>query len=132
MAVQHWVTRYHTGVEMIDRLHEHLFDLMDDIYNDIIAKKAGSTVVARKVSNLVAAVIAHLDEEEAEMTKASYVGLEAHVVSHKALRSQLAAVVKRSEAGATVGTDVLDTMNQYFTTHIKQFDLLWAKAGGVH
>lgn len=131
MGVQHWLTRYHTGVEAIDRLHEHLFDLMDDIYNNII-NKTGQAEVSRKIVKLVAAVIAHLDEEEAEMAKASFNGLEAHAASHKTLRGQLSAVAKRADAGAAVGTDVLDAMNQYFTTHIKQFDQVWAKAGGIH
>lgn len=129
MPVQHWLTRYHTGVEAIDQLHTPLFDLMDEIYTDIIGK-AGNALIARKVTKLVAAVVAHLDEEEAAMAKAAFAGLEAHAVSHRALRSQLTSLAKRAEAGAAVGTDVLDAMNQYFTVHIKQFDLAWAKAGG--
>lgn len=127
MAVQHWLTRYHTGVAAIDILHEALFDRMDDIYSDIIAQ-AGQARIAQKVVLLTGQVITHLDEEEAEMRKEGFAGLEAHAASHKALRSQLSALAKRAESGAAVGTDVLDAMNQYFTVHIKQFDLAWAKA----
>lgn len=129
MPVQHWLTRYHTGTASVDNLHEGLFDRMDEIYTDII-NQAGSARIADKVVKLSGQVIAHLDEEEAEMRKTGFAGLEAHAASHRALRSQLAALAKRAESGAAVGTDVLDAMNQYFTTHIKQFDLAWAKAGG--
>lgn len=127
MAVQHWVTRYHTGVAAIDTLHDDLFDRMDKVYSDIISK-TGPVVVAKQVTELTEAVLAHLDEEEAEMRQATYDGLEAHIANHRALRTQLQALRKRAEAGGNIGTDALDALNQYFTTHVKQFDLPWAKA----
>lgn len=127
MAVQHWLTRYHTGVAAIDTLHDDLFDRMDKVYSDIISK-AGPVVVAKQVAQLTDKVIAHLDEEEAEMRTAKYDGLEAHAANHRALRTQLQALRKRADAGGNIGTDALDALNQYFTTHIKQFDLPFAKA----
>ncbi len=127
MAVQHWLTRYHTGVASIDSLHDDLFDRMDHVYSDIISK-AGPVVIAKQVSELTIKVIDHLDEEEAEMQKAGYDGAEAHTANHRALRVQLQALRKRADAGANIGTDALDVLNQYFTNHIKQFDLPWAKS----
>lgn len=127
MTVQHWLTRYHTGVAAIDALHDDLFDRMDKVYSDIISK-TGPVVVAKQVAELSDRILTHLDEEEAEMRTASYAGLEAHAANHRALRAQLQALRKRADAGGNVGTDALDALNQYFTTHIKQFDLAWAKA----
>lgn len=127
MPVQHWLTRYHTGVASIDQMHDDLFDRMDRVYTDII-NKTGPVVVAKQLDELADKLIAHLDEEEAEMRKAGYAGLEAHAASHRALRTQLVALKKRASVGGNIGTDSLDALNQYFTTHIKQFDLAWAKA----
>ena len=127
MAVQHWLTRYHTGVAAIDALHDELFDRMDRVYSDIIAK-AGPVPIARQIGELTGKLIEHLDEEEGEMRQAAYAGLEAHAANHKALRTQLAALRKRAEAGGNIGTDALDALNQYFTNHIRQFDLPWASA----
>jgi len=127
MAVQHWLTRYNTGVATIDAMHDELFDRMDRVYSDIISK-AGPVPIAKQVSELTDKVIAHLDEEEAEMRQAGYAEVEAHVANHRALKTQLQALRKRADAGANIGTDALDALNQYFTTHIKQFDLPWAKA----
>ncbi len=127
MAVQHWLTRYNTGVAAIDAMHDGLFDRMDRVYSDIISK-AGPVVIAKQVSELTDKVIEHLDEEETEMRQAGYADVEAHVANHRALRTQLQALRKRADAGANIGTDALDALNQYFTTHIKQFDLPWAKA----
>jgi hemerythrin len=126
MTIQHWLTRYHTGVAAVDTLHDDLFDRMDHVYSDIISK-AGPVPIAKQVSELTEKVIAHLDEEEAEMRLAAYAGTEAHTANHKGLRVQLQALRKRADAGANIGTDALDVLNQYFTTHIKQFDLPWAK-----
>ena len=129
MAVQHWLTRYHTGVAAIDALHDELFDRMDKVYTDIISK-AGPVPIAKQITELTGKVLEHLDEEEGEMKTASYDGLEAHAANHRALRTQLQALRKRAEAGGNIGTDALDALNQYFTTHIKQFDVPWAKQVG--
>ncbi len=126
MPVQHWLTRYHTGVATIDQMHDDLFDRMDRVYTDII-NKTGPVVVAKQLDELADKLIAHLDEEEAAMRKANYAEVEAHVASHRSLRTQLVALKKRAMAGGNIGTDALDALNQYFTTHIKQFDLLWAR-----
>ena len=126
MAVQHWLTRYHTGVVAIDTMHDELFDRMDIVYSDIISK-AGPALVAKQVIALTDKLLAHLDEEEAEMHAGKYSEVEAHAANHRALKVQLQALRKRSDAGANIGTDALDALNQYFTTHIKQFDLPWAK-----
>lgn len=127
MAVQHWLTRYHTGVAAIDRLHDELFDRMDRVYTDII-NRAGPVVVVQQVSELTGELLKHLDEEEAEMRQTGFAGLDAHAADHRALRTQLAALQKRATGGGNIGTDALDTLNQYFATHIKQFDLAWAKS----
>lgn len=127
MAIQHWLTRYHTGVAVIDAMHDELFDRMDKVYSDIISK-TGPVSIAKQIGDLTGKLIAHLDEEEGEMQQAAYQGLEAHAANHRTLRTQLQALRKRAEAGGNIGTDALDALNQYFTTHIKQFDLPWAKA----
>jgi hemerythrin len=127
MPVQHWLTRYHTGVATIDQLHDDLFDRMDRVYTDII-NKTGPAAVAKQIDELADQLMTHLDEEEAEMRKAGYADVEAHAANHRTLRSHLIAMKKRSAAGGKTGTDALDALNQYFTTHIKQFDLPWAKS----
>lgn len=127
MPVQHWLTRYHTGVAAIDQLHDELFDRMDRVYTDII-NRSGPVVVAKQIEELADKLIAHLDEEEGEMRASGYAELDQHIASHRALRTQLVALKKRASAGGNIGTDALDAMNQYFTTHIKQFDLPWAKS----
>lgn len=127
MGVQHWLTRYTTGVASIDKLHDELFDGLDKVYTDII-NRAGNARILQQIDVLADKLIAHLDEEEQEMQQAGYDALEAHTVSHRALRTQIAALKKRATAGGAIGTDVLDAFNQYFTSHIKQFDLPWAKA----
>mgnify|MGYP000142923486 CR=1 FL=1 len=127
MAVQHWLTRYHTGVASVDAMHDDLFDRMDRIYTGII-NKTGPVPVARQVEELAVHLIKHLDEEQAEMSAAKYTGLEAHSANHRLLKVQLVALSKRASVGANIGTDSLDALNQYFTTHIKQFDLPWAKS----
>lgn len=127
MTVQHWLTRYHTGVAAIDALHDELFDRMDRVYSDII-NRSGPTTVAAQIGELTARLIAHLDEEEDEMREAGYGGFEAHAANHRVLRTQLQALRKRAEAGGNIGTDALDALNHYFTGHIRQFDLPWAKS----
>lgn len=127
MAVQHWLTRYNTGVAEIDAMHTELFDRMDRVYSDIISK-AGAVAVAKQITALTDKLIAHLEEEEVEMRAAKYADTELHAANHRALKTQLQALRKRAEAGANIGTDALDALNQYFTNHIKQFDLPWAKA----
>lgn len=127
MPVQHWLTRYHTGVASIDQLHDELFDRMDKVYTDII-NKTGPVVVAKQIEELADKLIKHLDEEEGEMRASKYADIEPHIANHRSLRTQLVALKKRAAAGGNVGTDALDAMNQYFTTHIKQFDLPWAKS----
>lgn len=127
MAVQHWLTRYHTGNDTIDRLHEELFDLMDGVYGDILAK-AGPVLVAGKVRKLGQLTLTHFLEEEAEMKAAGYAALAAHAASHGAIRDQLQSLIAAADRGQAVGTEALEVMGQYLTQHIKQFDLAWAKA----
>jgi hemerythrin len=126
MPVQHWLNRYHTGVASVDQMHDALFDAMDRVYTDII-NKAGSAKIAKQIVELSDQLVAHLDEEDAEMQKSGYADAEPHVANHRSLRAQLQALKKRAAAGGNIGTDALDALNQYFTVHIKQFDLPWAK-----
>jgi hemerythrin-like metal-binding protein len=126
MPVQNWITRYHTGVKDIDSLHEEIFDLLNEIYGDIIGQ-TGQVAVGNKIRKLVKITLDHFDDEEAEMRAYAYPEVHAHSAAHQTLRDQLTSLASQIDAGKPAATEALDVMNQYFTQHIKGHDQRWAK-----
>ncbi len=119
-----------TGIAEIDAQHRALFGQ----FNELIAacrEKRGSEEVGRFLTFLTGYVHRHFDDEEREMQRISYSGLERHRGEHEKYRKKLADLKDRVSGGTVsneVTEDALWLAAEWFVDHIRQVDMAMAAA----
>lgn len=82
-----WLDFYNTGVELFDREHYRIVELIDTMFSALLEKK-GQEVFEKVCEELIAYTEYHFAHEEKAMAMVNYPGLEEHIADHKWLRQQ--------------------------------------------
>ena len=101
MALLTWSTEYSVAVEAIDKQHQQLFAMLNELHDAMKAGK-GAQEAPRVLKNLVEYVCEHFALEEALMAEAHYPELARHKAEHDKLTSEVAKMVQDIESGKTV------------------------------
>ena len=120
MSVFTWLEAYKIGDEDIDRQHEYLFSLANEIvdpFND--AQKTHHNVLA-----LFHYVKEHFAAEEALMKQYNYAGYAEHVEEHKVLTQKLQEISNRIVIGKIGPDHVMQFMRAWLLEHILGKDIL--------
>ncbi len=119
-----------TGIAELDAQHRALFGQ----FNELIAacrEKRGSEEVGQFLTFLTGYVHRHFDDEEREMARISYPGLDRHRGEHEKYRKKLADLKERVSGGTVpneVAEDALWLAAEWFVDHIRQVDMAMAAA----
>jgi len=125
-----WSEDLRTGIAEIDAQHRALIRQ----FNELIAackEKKGSEELARFLTFLTGYVHRHFDDEEREMVRISYTGLERHRGEHEKYRRRLAELKERILVRADADqmtADALWMAAEWFLDHIRQVDMAMAAA----
>jgi hemerythrin len=115
-----WLDAYKIGDDTIDRQHQYLFDLANQIvdpFND--AQKTHLNVLA-----LYHYFREHFKDEESLMKQYDYAGYEEHVKKHEELTQKLTEISTGILSGEIGPDDVIVFMNSWVCEHILGEDLL--------
>lgn len=91
MPIAFWRDDYNTGYEEIDRQHQHLFWIINNLHDAVLAGN-GVSLIESTLDNLFDYTLEHFQAEEALMTAYHYPNQEAHVKKHDNLREQVIAM----------------------------------------
>jgi len=121
-----WSADYETGVAAIDRDHQGLFALINDLYNKI---RSGSSEdsIGVTIEALVVYVEAHFEREETLMEICDYPGLDGHRAAHCKLTAQVMAYKRDFEASPENfdAAGFMGFVTNWLTNHILQDDMAY-------
>ena len=112
-----WEDKYKTGDSTVDRQHQELFALVNELHEAILAGHAKETQ-GKVLGKLAKYVVDHFATEERLMVRAGYPGYTAHKAIHDDLTAKATHIIKEQAAGRmvlalTVSTFLADWVKQH-------------------
>jgi hemerythrin-like metal-binding protein len=108
MAFMYWREELSVGITSIDRQHQKLIELINELEKAARTRQESKTLDS-VLSELWFYTENHFKTEEALMQKYNYPGLKSHKVEHQALMNRVADFRRKFENGTL--TDVHDLAN---------------------
>jgi hemerythrin len=129
MSLLEWSAEFSVGVEEIDRDHQRLMGLLNDLHA-AVEVGAGHQVLGVVLDGLILYVSYHFAHEEGLFLTANYPGFENHRRQHQALTDAVKEIYEDFQAGAaeTLPDEVLEFLKAWLYKHIMESD----RAFGVY
>jgi len=132
MPLMVWSNKFSTGIGVLDKEHQALFEALNGVQAAVIAKEERGTIGA--LLHMVAeGTSAHFTSEETMMAASKYSGLALHILKHQHLLEQLNAFMARFHRGYNLDDHSLVFLRDWFIVHIQNDDLnfgLWLNEHG--
>lgn len=125
MSLLVWDAKYSLHIGEIDRQHQQLFGLFNDLYEAMQAGH-GNDVIGKVLTGLADYTVYHFAMEEKLLAQHGYVEEPAHRAEHAKLTEQVKSLVQRHHAGqdrVTMATlkFLCDWLNQHILGSDKKF-----------
>jgi hemerythrin len=132
MRMVEWEEGYSLGIELVDRHHQHLLDLLNRSYHAIIIEHNVDEV--RSVfRELIDYADYHFKAEEEMMTRFCYGRIKAHISEHATFKSKLAELGMLLSSEVKFDIEVIYFLEEWLLNHISVVDKEYAvfvKANG--
>jgi hemerythrin len=127
MAWFTWSDDYSVHVQDIDRQHQGLFYVLNELHKAMLAGEGAERLTA-VLSSLVTYVRDHFSAEETLMLQASYPEYDAHKAEHHEFARRVSELLDKQRRGSKsqVTIEVLQMLRDWLTTHIKGTDQKYA------
>lgn len=126
MAYLHWTNELDTGIEVIDKQHRRIVDLINKLNT---AHESGDPAVINHVlGELVDYTLSHFSFEEELQEKASYPFSKAHKRVHEIFTKRVSEFQRRAAAGENVAHELLIMLKIWLVNHIKGDDADYVEA----
>jgi len=106
VAVFRWSERYSVNIAKLDRQHQGLFDLLNEL-NAALAKGHGASAMKDTLDKLARYAQTHFASEEILMEQHNFPGLATHRVEHEAFVRNLAKYLDDFQKEKTGAPDAL-------------------------
>ncbi len=126
MALFEWTDDFITGIEMIDKDHQLLVSLINQLHAAIEADQ-DRDIIASVLTVLTEYTCTHFAREEKLLEKSDYPDLAEHREKHRNLSSQAIEIYRRySENEASdISTETLVFLKEWLTKHILGSDMAY-------
>jgi hemerythrin len=114
MLFAEWKPEFSVGIEEIDRDHERLFALLNELQAAVVAG-TGREVLGKVLDELLHYVSYHFAHEEALFLRTNYPGQKAHERKHRALTATA------KEIQEDFQTDISDALPQQVLEFLKNW-----------
>ncbi len=126
MSYLHWSNELDTGIEVIDKQHRRIVDLINELNT---ANESGDTTVINHVlGELVDYTLSHFSFEEELQEKANYPFYKAHKRVHEIFTKRVSEFQKRAADGENVAPELLAMLKIWLVNHIKGDDADYVEA----
>lgn len=122
MPIASWIPDLSVGVDSLDADHRHLIDVMNDVFDSMMA--GGDSSAARKGLHVLGIyVVDHFGREEEWMAARGFADLARHQHEHEQFRLEIAKLLKLSEQGADdLALELLMVLRDWLLCHIGASD----------
>jgi len=121
-----WDTKYSLNITELDRQHQRLFALFNELF-DAIQDGHGDVVVGKVLTGLVDYTVYHFETEEKLFQQHGYGDEAAHRAEHAKLTEQAKELVRRQQSGeAKVTLATLKFLFDWLNNHILGSDKKFA------
>lgn len=121
-----WGAQFHIGIKILDDQHQVLFDLINDIDDQLTREPIDARRLHKAIDGVVAYSLYHFVTEEslACRTRAT-ARMDDHVRAHNVFRSKLAEYRRSAQSGdvVAVATDLLRYLKYWLVSHIMDTDV---------
>jgi hemerythrin len=122
MALITWDERYSVGVRTLDKQHNVLFGILNDLY-DAVKKGHAQTVTSPLLNSLTDHTRQHFASEENLMASTGFPGAAAHREKHQDLMNKVEAFSGRLDRGdVLLSVDLFNSLSEWIATHIQKED----------
>lgn len=123
--IAQWSDALCLGIPEIDGQHEGLLDMVNELWEAIVAK-AEPKKVEHILGELAHYTQAHFTAEEALMRVESYPRFQEHLVEHQNFVKEVTAAAARLAQGRFLGLDLLHYLTDWLVKHIQGSDQHYA------
>jgi hemerythrin len=127
VALIGWLPIYSVNIPPIDEQHKSLFDLLNQLHDEIVVKKSDHAAVGDALEALIQYTKTHFALEERFLESMQYPEIARHKAKHEALTRRAMKLQEEFAAGKTaIATEVLNFMLAWLTNHILRSDKQYA------
>jgi hemerythrin len=132
MALLHWKDHYSVGIKAVDHEHKELIELINRLYDELMAKEESLTASAF-FGDLIKAISAHFALEERFMRERGYDQLPQHKEDHERLLDEILSLMDEFDRNEVSGReDLAARLDAWFSRHFETHDARLHKAFGSH
>jgi hemerythrin len=132
MALLQWKDHYSVGIEAVDYEHKELIELINRLYDELMAK-GESLAVSAFFGDLIKAISAHFALEERFMRERGYDQLPQHKEDHERLLDEILSLMDEFDRNEVSGReDLAARLDAWFSRHFETHDARLHKAFGPH
>jgi hemerythrin-like metal-binding protein len=119
-----WEPAYSVTVEHIDEQHRKLFDIVNDLIDEV---QMGSNRLLPIIRDLVHYVSVHFHDENMVMMKSGYPGFDKHNQEHRRFTEKVEEFLKSYKQGDTdLGLKMIIYMKEWIFSHTTRLDMEYA------
>lgn len=126
MSLFQWGPRYDLGVPDMNREHQRLIELMNQLYG-LHEAKASKVQLVRALAALADYTKTHFAHEEAYMAKIDYPERKVHEIVHKNLLDKLAEHQRDYNVKGVLTDDFFTFLKRWLAAHILGIDMKYSK-----
>jgi hemerythrin len=127
MTIMQWQPRFELHVEPMDREHQQLIRLMNELHDACLSGQRSAQVLT--LSALGDFTVKHFRDEEAYMASIHYEGLATHKRHHANLLKKFEDYAVRFKAGEELGNEFFHFLRFWLGSHICGVDTKYAEHG---
>ena len=122
MPLIQWSPELEVNVEAIDREHRRLVEMLNEMYEAIVAVK-GQELMGEITHRMLNYAYEHFSHEEKMMTGVAYPGMLRHKGEHQAFMEKARSVADSMAKGDFVSSvDILKFLKNWLVDHILKID----------
>lgn len=127
MPVIGWKNSYNLGIDVIDKQHHHLVDLLNKLFNSLNEDREGEAL-HEVLNELADYTKAHFNTEETFFEEFNYEGAKDHIMEHRKFEEKAAQFKKEfKEKGSVILYDVIKFIGEWFLDHEESYDRKYVK-----
>jgi hemerythrin-like metal-binding protein len=118
-----WSPEYNTNVEIIDKQHQRLVEIINELYTAVMEIR-GQEVIKGVIKSLVEYAVIHFRTEEEYMLKYNYPGFGENKKEHENFSAKVAALQAQAKSDDFIlSIDVLNFLKDWLQHHILVVDM---------
>jgi len=132
MALLQWTDKFRLGIDVVDREHRELVDLINRLHDAVMAEDANTRVTVF-FERLLVAMTTHFASEEEFMRASAYDQLERHQSDHERILEEIRDIMNAFEHAEEIDSgDLGMRLEAWFARHFEAHDAPLHRRLGAH